>query len=60
VTLTTPFNSSTASMYNNQTTGTQTLILNGSSEVLNANRAPSTINDLGVLNRSKARFWRVC
>ncbi len=55
-----PFNSSTASIYNNQTTGTQTLLLNGSGQILNANQAPSRINDTGVLNRSQARLWRVC
>jgi hypothetical protein len=55
-----PFNSSTGSIYNNQTAGTQTLLLDGSSQILNANQAPSRINDTGVLNRSQARLWRVC
>jgi hypothetical protein len=55
-----PFNTSTASIYNNQTTDTQTLVLNGSGQILNANLAPSRINDTGVLNRSQARRWRVC
>jgi hypothetical protein len=58
--LASPFNSSTASIYNNQTTGTQTLVLNGSGQILNASRAPSSINDTGVLNRSQARQWVVC
>jgi hypothetical protein len=60
MTLASPFNGNTASIYNNQTTGTQTLVLNGAREILNANLAPSRINDTGVLNRSQARFWRVC
>jgi hypothetical protein len=60
VTLGAPFNSSTASIYNNQTTGTQTVILNASGQILNANLAPSRIHDTGVLNRSQARRWRVC
>jgi hypothetical protein len=60
LTLAAPFNSSLASIHNNQTTGTQTLILNSSHAVLNANMAPSRINDAGVANRSQARFWTVC
>jgi hypothetical protein len=60
LTLTAPFNSSTASVYNNQTAGTQTIILNASGQILNASVAPTRINDLGVLNRNQARRWRVC
>jgi hypothetical protein len=60
VVLASPFNGSTGSIYNNQTAGTQTLVLNGSSQILNASQAPSRINDTGVLNRGQARLWRVC
>lgn len=60
LTLPSPWNSSTASIYNHQTTGTQTIILNGSGQILNASQAPSRINDTGVLNRSQARRWIVC
>lgn len=60
ITLAAPFNSSTASIQNNQTSNTQTMILNASRAILNANLAPSQINDNGVLNRSQARFWVVC
>lgn len=60
ITLSSPFNSSTASIHNNQTTGTQTVILNSSRQILNASLAPSRINDTGVGSRSNARFWQVC
>ena len=60
LTLASPFNTSTASIYNNQSLNTQTVILNGSRQILNASQAPSRINDTGVLNRGQARFWRVC
>src|SRR6478752_5337277 len=36
ITLGAPFNSSTASVYNNQTPGTQTVLMNGSRQILNA------------------------
>jgi len=55
-----PFNSSTGSIHNNQTTGTQTLLLNAGGEILNGNLAPSRVNDTGVGSRSNARSWRVC
>jgi hypothetical protein len=55
-----PFNSSTASIHNNQTTNTQTVILNSAQQILNASQAPSRINDTGVGSRGSARFWRVC
>jgi hypothetical protein len=54
------FLTSLASIQNNQTPGTQTVIYNGRGEILNASLAPSRINDTGVLNRSQARRWRVC
>lgn len=60
ITLSAPFNSSTASIHNNQTTGTQTVILNSSRQILNASLAPSRINDTGVGSRGNARFWDVC
>jgi len=60
LTLAAPFNSSTASVHNNQTTGTQTRLLNSTRQILNASQAPSRINDTGVLDRSKVRFWVVC
>jgi hypothetical protein len=55
-----PFTENLASIQNNQTPGRQTVIYNDRKEILNANIAPSKINDTGVLNRSKARFWKVC
>jgi|ERR1041385_5490455 hypothetical protein len=60
ITLAAPFNTSTASIHNNQTTGTQTVIFNASRQILNASLAPSRINDTGVGSRSSARFWTVC
>jgi hypothetical protein len=60
LTLAAPFNSSTASIHNNQTSGTQTLVMNGRREILNANLAPSRVNDTGVGTRSHARYWKVC
>ena len=54
------FLTSLASIQNNQTTGTQTVIYNGRGEILSASLAPSRINDTGVLNRSQARSWKVC
>lgn len=55
-----PFSSSTGSIHNNQTSGTQTMILNSSQQILNANLAPSKINDTGVGSRGNARYWQVC
>ncbi|MEV4246744.1 peptidase inhibitor family I36 protein [Streptosporangium canum] len=60
ITLGSLFNSSVGSIHNNQTTGTQTLLLNASRQILNASMAPSRINDAGVGTRSYARYWRVC
>ncbi|SDJ75122.1 peptidase inhibitor family I36 protein [Nonomuraea jiangxiensis] len=55
-----PFNSSVGSIHNNQTTGTQTLLLNGSRQILNGSLAPSRVNDTGVGSRANARNWTVC
>jgi hypothetical protein len=60
ITLAAPFNSSTGSIHNNQTTGTQTVLMNGSRQILNGTLAPSRVHDTGVGSRSQARFWRVC
>ncbi|GAB3435532.1 hypothetical protein [Actinophytocola sediminis] len=60
VTLSAPFNSSTASIRNAQSNGTQTMILNSDRQILNANLAPSTINDTGVGSRWFVRYWNVC
>ncbi|GAA0934436.1 peptidase inhibitor family I36 protein [Nonomuraea longicatena] len=60
VALTAPFNSSVGSIHNTQSTGTQTILMNGSRQILNASMAPSTINDTGIGSRSHARFWKVC
>ncbi len=60
LTLGAPFNPSTASIHNNQTPGTQTMILNGSRQILNANFPGSRVNDTGVGSRTFARFWLVC
>lgn len=60
ITLAAPFNSSTGSIHNNQTPGTQTLLLNSSRQILNANFPGSRINDTGVGSRWYARYWRVC
>lgn len=60
ITLAAPFNTSTASVHNNQSSGTQTLVLNGSHQVLNGTLAPSRANDTGVGSRSNARYWTVC
>lgn len=60
LTLAAPFTTSTASIHNNQSSGTQTIIYNGSHSILNASMAPSRINDTGVGTRANARFWLVC
>jgi hypothetical protein len=49
-----------SSIHNNQTTNTQTYILNSARQILNANRAPSKVNDVGVGAANKAIYWRVC
>jgi hypothetical protein len=55
-----PFNVSIGSIHNNQTPGTQTMVLDSDLQVLHANLAPSTINDTGVGARYGARFWQIC
>ncbi|PPK63160.1 hypothetical protein V5P93_004096 [Actinokineospora auranticolor] len=60
ITLAAPFNTSTGSVHNNQTNGTQTVLYNASGQILNANQALSKINDTGVGTRAYARTWRVC
>ncbi|GAB1819158.1 hypothetical protein [Herbidospora sp. RD11066] len=60
VTLAAPFTSSVGSIHNNQTTGTQTMLLNASRQILNATLAPSRVNDTGVGTRYASRFWVVC
>jgi len=55
-----PFNASIGSIHNNQTWGTQTMVLNSTQQVLHANLAPSTIHDTGVGSRHGARFWQIC
>ena len=50
----------TSSIHNNQSSGTQTYILNSSSQILNANLAPSRVNDVGVGDANRAVFWHVC
>jgi hypothetical protein len=50
----------TSSIHNNQSSGTQTYILNSSSQILNANLAPSRVNDVGVGGANRAVYWRVC
>lgn len=60
VTLGSPFNSTVGSIHNNQTTGTQTVLLNSARQVLNASMAPSRISDTGVGSRWSARYWVVC
>ncbi|MET7334954.1 peptidase inhibitor family I36 protein [Nonomuraea sp. NPDC005650] len=60
VALAAPFNTSVGSIHNNQTTGTQTILLNASRQILNSSMAPSRINDTGVGSRSNARSWTVC
>jgi hypothetical protein len=55
-----PFNVSIGSIHNNQTPGTQTMVLDSDLRVLHANLAPSTINDTGVGARYGARFWQIC
>ena len=49
-----------SAIHNNQTTNTQTLLLDHNRNILNANRAPSKINDLGVESGNDADYWRVC
>lgn len=60
ITLAAPFNSSVGSIHNNQSNGTQTILFNSSGQILNANMAPSRINDTGVGTRFAARSWQVC
>lgn len=50
----------TSSIHNNQTAGTQTVILNTYPQVLNANLAPSRVNDVGVGAANQAVYWQVC
>jgi hypothetical protein len=54
------FLNNVGSMQNNLNPGTQARIFNGSGEILTASLAPSRINDLGVLNRSRVRSYRTC
>lgn len=54
------FASTASSVHNNQSSGTQTVLLNSSRQIENANLAPSRINDLGVSAGNKARYWTVC
>ncbi|MFI7662789.1 hypothetical protein ACIBTW_28320 [Micromonospora parva] len=49
-----------SSIHNNQTNNTQTYIMNSSRQILNANRAPSKVNDVGVGGTNRAVYWRVC
>lgn len=49
-----------SSIHNNQTSNTETIILNSSRQILNANRAPSKVNDVGVGGANRAIYWRVC
>ncbi|MET8152518.1 hypothetical protein ACIBSW_20475 [Actinoplanes sp. NPDC049668] len=60
ITLAAPYNSSTASIHNNQTSGTESYITNSSRQILNSTLAPSRVNDTGVGSRSAARYWKVC
>ncbi len=50
----------TSSIHNTQSSNTQTYILNSSSQILNANRAPSKVNDVGVGGTNRAVRWLVC
>jgi hypothetical protein len=49
-----------SSVHNNQSSNTQTLLLNSGRSILHANRAPSKVNDLGVESGNDADLWRVC
>lgn len=54
------FGNIASSIHNNQTGGTQTYIMNSSLQILNANLAPSRVNDVGIGAANKAVYWQVC
>ncbi|MEU4219631.1 peptidase inhibitor family I36 protein [Actinoplanes sp. NPDC026623] len=60
IVLAAPYKTSTASIHNNQTSGTQTMVLNSAHDILNSTLAPSRVNDTGVASRGLARYWKVC
>jgi hypothetical protein len=49
-----------SAVHNNQTTNTQTILLDDRRHVVNANRAPSKINDLGDDAGNNADWWITC
>jgi hypothetical protein len=49
-----------SSVWNNQTSGTQTILYDSSWQIINATLAPSRTHDLGVWSGNKAWRWKVC
>lgn len=54
------FQNNISSIWNAQTSGTQTMLLNTSLQIVHADLAPSRVNDLGVYAGNQADYWEVC